>query len=134
MRESGSRTLKIAIAAVVVLAAAGVLLWLGTGRGATYYYSVSELKALSVAEHVRVSGRLQDGSLARGDSTRFTFTIYDRDDPSSKLQVTYEGALPDAFKDKPDSEVVLEGERLADGTFLATTLIAKCPSKYEAAQ
>jgi cytochrome c-type biogenesis protein CcmE len=49
------------------------------------------------------------------------------------LAVAFDGALPDTFKDAPEAEVVVEGDRLSDGTFLARTFIAKCPSKYEAA-
>ena len=51
---------------VVIAAAVGVLLWLAVGRGAVYYYTVSELKALTGVQHVRVSGELQGGSLAGG--------------------------------------------------------------------
>jgi cytochrome c-type biogenesis protein CcmE len=47
--------------------------------------------------------------------------------------VVYRGALPDAFKDQPGTEVVAEGRLDGQGIFLAQTLITKCPSKYEAA-
>ena len=133
MKRLGSRKVKIIIAAAVVVVAAGVLLWLGIGRGAVYYYSVSELSGLSSARNVRVSGQLVAGSLARSGNTHITFQIHDRDKPSDSLAVTYDGALPDTFKDQADAEVVVEGDRLTDGSFAARVFIAKCPSKYEAA-
>lgn len=133
MKRMGSRRAKVIIAAAVVVVAAGSLLWLGLGRGAVYYYSVSELNALSSARNVRVSGELVAGSLVREGNTHITFQIHDRDKPSDSLDVAYDGALPDTFKDKADAEVVVEGDRLTDGTFQARIFIAKCPSKYEAA-
>jgi cytochrome c-type biogenesis protein CcmE len=41
--------------------------------------------------------------------------------------------VPDTFKDVPGMEmgVTVEGELLADNTFLATKVLAKCPSKYD---
>ncbi len=133
MRSPGSRTVKIVIAASVVIVAAGVLLWLGLGRGAVYYYSVTELKSVAEADSVRVSGELNGGTLARQNGTHFTFTIRDRENPADTLQVVYDGALPDTFKDADGSEVVVEGTRSTTGVFEAQTFIAKCPSKYEAA-
>jgi cytochrome c-type biogenesis protein CcmE len=133
MRSPGPRTVKIVIAAAVVIIAAGVLLWLAIGRGAVYYYSVTELKSVTEASNVRVSGEL-DGTLTRENGTHFTFTIRDRENHQDTLQVVYDGALPDTFKDADGSEVVVEGTRSAAGVFEAQTFLAKCPSKYEAAE
>ena len=40
--------------------------------------------------------------------------------------------MPDTFKD--DAEVIVAGQVQPDGSFEAQELIAKCPSKYEAAE
>jgi len=46
------------------------------------------------------------------------------------VPVSYAGLIPDTFKD--DAEVVVEGVcNPDDPSFNATTLLAKCPSKYE---
>ena len=60
-----------------------------------------------------------------------TFTVVD---PKSQavLPVDFTGIIPDTFVD--DADVVVEGKRRDDGVFEATTLLAKCPSKYEAAK
>jgi cytochrome c-type biogenesis protein CcmE len=118
----------------VVVVAIGALLWLGIGRGAVYYYSVSELKALGSAQHVRVSGELEGGSLVDRGALGVTFVVYDRDIPADIIAVAYSSALPDAFKNEPGAEVVAEGDYDGNGTFSAQTLITKCPSKYEAAK
>ena len=47
------------------------------------------------------------------------------------IRVRYAGLVPDTFKD--DSEVIVTGKLKPDGSFEATDLLAKCPSKYEAA-
>ena len=58
------------------------------------------------------------------------FTIKDKDGGAT-LPVDFAGIIPDTFVD--DADVVVEGNRRADGIFAATTLLAKCPSKYESA-
>ena len=47
-----------------------------------------------------------------------------------QLQVAYRGVVPDVFG--PDVDVVVEGKLTPAGTFEATSLLAKCPSRYEA--
>jgi len=41
--------------------------------------------------------------------------------------------VPDTFRDVPDLDVgvTVEGELRSDDTFEATSVLAKCPSKYE---
>jgi cytochrome c-type biogenesis protein CcmE len=50
-------------------------------------------------------------------------------DDGGSLPVVYKGMIPDIFG--PGIQVVVEG-RYVDGTFQATSLLAKCPSKYTA--
>ena len=45
--------------------------------------------------------------------------------------MVYRGIAPDTFTDGVD--VVVEGRMGQDGTFHATTLLAKCASRYEKA-
>lgn len=126
------RRTRLLVGLAVVVVAAGALLWLAIGRGAIYYYTVSELKALGSAQHVRVSGQLEGGSLTSEGPVEHTFTVYDRDDLTAWLTVVLDGGLPDHFKNEAGAEVVAEGDYDGKGTFSAVTLITKCPSKYEA--
>jgi cytochrome c-type biogenesis protein CcmE len=128
-----SRTIKIVVGAVVVAIAVGVLVWVGVGRSSVYYYTVSELLANGPAQQVRVSGELVGGSVEGLGTTTLTFVLHDRDRIDQTIPVLYNGAIPDNFKDQSDSEVVAEGDFGADGSFVATVLLQKCPSKYEAA-
>ncbi len=52
-------------------------------------------------------------------------------DGQAAIPVEYHGVVPDTFVDGAD--VVVEGGLRQDGTFVASNLLAKCPSKYEAA-
>jgi cytochrome c-type biogenesis protein CcmE len=52
-------------------------------------------------------------------------------DGSQVYPVTYRGLAPDTFTDAQDIEVVVEGRLGRDGVFHATTLLAKCGSRYE---
>ncbi len=128
-----ARAIKILIAVVVVVAAVGVLIWVGVGRSSVYYYTVSELLAKGPAQQVRVSGELVQGSVEGLGTTNLEFVLHDRDLSDQTISVVYEGAIPDSFRDQADSEVVAEGDFLGDGSFAAKLLMPKCPSKYEAA-
>lgn len=48
------------------------------------------------------------------------------------IPVSYRGLAPDTFTDAQEIEVVVEGRYGKDGVFHATTLLAKCGSRYEA--
>jgi cytochrome c-type biogenesis protein CcmE len=128
------RSIKILVAAVVVAVAVGVLVWVGVGRGSVYYYTVSELLAKGPTQQVRVSGELVGGTVQGLGTTTLKFVLHDRNQSDATVPVVYTGAIPDSFKDQPDSEVVAEGDLVPGGSFVATVLTPKCPSKYEAAK
>lgn len=117
----------------MIAVALGVLIWVAVGRGSVYYYTVSELLAKGPTPRVRVSGELVEGSVQGLGTTSLRFVIHDRDLPEQTIAVAYNGAIPDSFKDQPDTEVVAAGDFVAGQSFVATVLEAKCPSKYEAA-
>lgn len=131
------RRLKFLVLGGGVLAAMGFLLAVGVKQegGMAYYKHVGEYLALGADERnkgYRISGEVADGSIERlrtGLDVRFA--MVDKENPSAQLPVAYHGIIPDTFVDGAD--VVVEGRMDADGTFRAHTLLAKCPSKYEAA-
>lgn len=57
------------------------------------------------------------------------FKVSDRDG-SGSIPVTYEGVVPDPFRD--GREIVLKGSVAENGTFVGErdTLVTKCPSKF----
>ncbi|HJX12791.1 MAG TPA: cytochrome c maturation protein CcmE [Dehalococcoidales bacterium] len=126
---------KFLIGGIIVVAAIGYLSFMGLSSAATYYYEVNEVLAQADSlqgENVRVHGSVEAGSIvSEAQNTRLKFTLKDYETEGS-LPVVYAGVVPDTFKD--DAEVVVEGRLEAGGVFRAHTLLAKCPSKYEAAE
>jgi cytochrome c-type biogenesis protein CcmE len=100
--------------------------------GFAYYVTVREFTEKGEPKgHFRVNGKVATGTIERmPDGRQVRFTIKDKDGGAT-LPVDFAGIIPDTFVD--DADVVVEGNRRADGVFYATTLLAKCPSKYEAA-
>jgi cytochrome c-type biogenesis protein CcmE len=130
---SRMRSTRVVIAALVVVAAIGYLIYTGFQSTSVYYLTVSELKARGPSPlggtlgDVRVAGIVVDGSVQRSGSDS-TVRFMMKDDGGS-LPVVYKGMIPDIFG--PGIQVVVEG-RYQGGTFQATNLLAKCPSKYTA--
>lgn len=130
----GSKKLKFLIGGVVVAAAIVAMIFFAVRENAVYYYTVTEVLAKGESTNIRVAGDLLNGTLEKGDvGDPIRFEIYDKDAPESTLFVEFTGVVPDSFKDDPATpvEVVVEGDLLADGTFAADFMLAKCPTKYE---
>jgi len=96
-----------------------------------YYITVGELLQRGVAagsQQVRVAGDVVPGSVEKIDSgLAIRFLVHDG---SGQMPVYYRGGpVPDIFGE--EVQVVVEGKVGPDGTFQASTLLAKCPSKFE---
>jgi cytochrome c-type biogenesis protein CcmE len=120
---------------IVMVGIIGTLVWLaasGINESKTYYKTISELKgdAGQVGKRVRVTGDVVPGSIRR-DGTQVHFQIVEKEH-NQLLSVTYVGKdpLPDTFRD--NSQAMADGKLTAEGTFHASSIAAKCPSKYEA--
>ena len=126
--------LRLLLGLGVILAAFGYLFLSGMEASQVYYLTVSEYQdraaGLGAGEPFRISGRVQPGSVDLADNgLDLHFTVYDPARDESRLSVAYHGVVPDTFME--NSEVVVEGS-MTGATFQAHTLLAKCPSKYEA--
>lgn len=126
------KALKIIVPGVIV---AGVIVYLimtsfkSTG---VYYLEVSELMndlPKYYGKSLRVSGLVETGSVIKKPIEKYLeFNLVDS--TGAKIKVVYKGIIPDAFKE--DVGVIVEGKVDKNNIFRATTLLAKCPSKYEA--
>ncbi len=131
-RPLGGVNLKIVVAGAALALAVAYLVIVGLQSSTVYFLTVSELQAKGAAEQgqeVRVSGNLVPGSLVRGgDAPLVQFQI--ADPTSGPLPVVYRGGqVPDIVGD--NVEIVAEGKLDQQGTFQASTVLAKCPSKLE---
>jgi len=126
----GGQRLKLAIAASVLAVALGYFGFVAFQSAKVYYLTVGEvLDGSSPSQVVRVSGKLVPGSYQRAPgSTQAQFAV---SDGSRVLQVQYDGPIPELFWN-PQSDIVSEGTYQGNGTFDATAILVKCPSKYEA--
>lgn len=135
-------TLRIGIAAAVILGTIGWLAFTGYGANKSYYVTIAELGTLgdkAYHSQLRVEGFVQPGSIQQ-DGTHVTFVLNEFESHNPKahtgrlLKVAYKGSEPppDTFKD--DAQALAEGTYGRDGEFHASVLQAKCASKYAPAQ
>jgi cytochrome c-type biogenesis protein CcmE len=117
--------LVIALSAAVLLASALVYTSFSASTEAS---TPSDLLAnAEPGRSYQLTGKVVRDSVER-DGDRLRFEIRDREGPAS-VPVTYEGVVPDPFRE--GREVIVSGE-LKRGTFLAErdSLVTKCPSKF----
>jgi cytochrome c-type biogenesis protein CcmE len=123
---------KFIIGGAVIVLAIAILIITSMSGSETYYLTVAELQAKGAAaqgQKVRVAGVVDGGSIQWDDrNLNLSFEIADE---SGRLAVAYHGLRPDMLQD--EAEAVVEGALNAQGTFVATNLMLKCPSKYEEA-
>lgn len=126
MKPKNQRLVLVAAALVAVLAAVLLAMW-GLRDRAAYFYTPADIAAGKAAQGqaVRLGGMVERGSIARqsdGLTIRFTVT-----DGKATTPVIYRGIVPDLFRE--GSGVVAEG-RLANGAFVADTILAKHDERY----
>lgn len=127
MTHRQRRAVAIGLVLLPVCAAAALVLN-ALSSSIVFFFSPSEVDR-GVAPRsglFRVGGLVREGSVARDTSTlRVTFVITDlvRDMP-----VAYTGMLPDLFRE--GKGVVAQGRLAADGTFVATNVLAKHDENY----
>jgi cytochrome c-type biogenesis protein CcmE len=123
---------RFAIGGIMVFGVAGYLMASSINETAMYYLTPGELAA-KVSEDssfigtgVKVGARVVPGSIIRAPGGREV--SFQMTDGAQSYPVVYRGLIPDTFSDSAD--VVVEGRLGHDGTFKATTLLAKCASRY----
>jgi cytochrome c-type biogenesis protein CcmE len=124
---------KVFVAGIFVLGTVGYLMASGIKDTGVYFVTPTELAAKVAADPsfrdvgVKMGATVVKGSIERDVASQtITFQVTDGE---RTYPVVYRGLAPDTFTD--EVEVVVEGRLQADGTFRATTLLAKCGSRYE---
>ena len=124
---------KFLVGGALVLGTASWLMASSARETATYYLTPTELASKVTKDPsfvntgVKVGARVVNGTINRDPSGRSL--SFQMTDGGQTYDVVYRGIAPDTFTD--DVDVVVEGRLHADGTFHATTLLAKCASRYE---
>jgi cytochrome c-type biogenesis protein CcmE len=123
-------TVKLMIAAVVLVSAVGYLGFAGIRSGWVYYVEVDDFLANPTyhEQRVRLCGRA-DEQVFDIQPARMTAS-FDLRGVSQVIPVVYQGVVPNTFE--PGIEVVLEGRLDDQGVFQADVMMTKCASKYQA--
>jgi cytochrome c-type biogenesis protein CcmE len=127
--------LLIVVPLLMAAAAVVALVFTGIEDNGIYAKPVDELlknKSKFANREVKADGYLVHGSLTKRESPcEYRFRV---EKNGAEIPVSFKQcAVPDTFRDVPDMnvEVTVQGKLLADNSFEATQIIAKCPSKYE---
>ena len=134
------RYIKIGITGLVLASAFGFLMWTTLQNGTEYFKHVDEVVADRQAwegKPLQLHGYVIPGSiLVKPNTMDIRFQVQNNPiragEPGHVMNVTYSGIVPDTFKG--EAEVVLHGKLTAEGFKTDPNgVMAKCPSKYEAA-
>ena len=122
-----NQRLVLVLAAIAALFAAALLAMWGLRSQASYFYTPADIAAGKAhdGEAMRLGGMVERGSIKRlpdGVTIRFVVT-----DGKARTPVIFRGIVPDLFRE--GSGAVAEG-RLANGTFVADTILAKHDERY----
>jgi len=128
---AANKRVKFAIGGVVVLVAVVYLIVNALGTTGQYFLTVSEVRARGAETYgrpLRVSGDIVTDSIDwHAPSLMLKFNITDG---SGTLPIVFHGPKPDNM-DREGAQAIVEGKLNADGVFQASTLLLKCPSRYE---
>ena len=121
---------KLLIGGAIILIVVAYLFWSGMKDSSVYFMTVNEFfNQIDQMEGkgTRVNGDIVSGSI-KWDAPNLLLT-FQLTDGKNVLNVRHNGVAPDTFQES--LSVVVEG-KYENGTFNATQIMTKCPSKYEA--
>ncbi len=120
--------LVLLVIALLALLGAGLLAAWALRNQASYFYLPSDImdQAPAPDQDVRLGGMVEAGSIEQqADGVTIHFIV---GDGSARVPVSFTGIAPALFVE--NSGVVAEGSMGADGTFVATNLLAKHDENY----
>src|SRR5271154_6334558 len=121
--------LKFGSLIVAILVTLGLIAKSSISETSSYYKTIAELHQMTKGKdhRLRVGGTVADSIVRHGKEVQFTLK-----EDNLTLPVVYAGTepLPDTFK--PEALALVDGKIWPDGVFHATSIQAKCASKYEA--
>ena len=140
------RYIKLGATGLVLVGAFVGLLWTTLRDGTEYYKNVDEVITNQQAwegKRLQLHGYVVPGSIYRGRDAsgnitlQYKFKVQNVPPRASQsapiiVEASYTGIVPDTFKG--EAEVVLKGRLTSEGFHTDPNgVMAKCPSKYEAA-
>jgi len=131
--HTGQRSVGVLVALLVMVAAVVAVFLVGFSEAAIYSVPIDQLLAEQdklLERQVRIDGELVVGSLRKRDKPcehRFQLRSNGR-----VLEVRYPRCVaPEGLRNDPGVTITAEGSLRREGHFEATSLLAKCSSKYD---
>jgi len=112
---------------VAVLSIAAILVLFALRDTVVFFHTPSDVaeKKIEAGQRFRLGGLVAEGSVKRGEGAKVDFGVTDT---LKTLPVTYQGILPDLFRE--GQGVVAEGKLTRDGVFIADSVLAKHDENY----
>jgi cytochrome c-type biogenesis protein CcmE len=130
---------KFLIGGIIVAAAVVYLIVSSISSSAQYYLTVKEVRDKGQAmtgRNLRVSGFVKGDTIVYNpQASSLSFDIVDTHEELSStvkvdaLKILYTGPKPDLLQH--EAQAIAEGKLNSDGTFVASNLLLKCPTRYE---
>jgi cytochrome c-type biogenesis protein CcmE len=116
------------VAIMLALSAAAALALYALRQNINLYYTPSQVNAGQAPKHqnFRLGGLVKKGSVVHAhNELKVVFTVTDL---VHNIQVSYQGILPDLFRD--GQGVVVQGQLMSPSQFIANEVLAKHDEKY----
>ncbi|MCL2150962.1 MAG: cytochrome c maturation protein CcmE [Coriobacteriia bacterium] len=126
--NSKLRRRMIVVTGIIVIAIVAVVAVVQAATGSRTLSIAEAASGEYNGQRVQVTGQVVDNSFQL-DGSSLSFMIYDAADPEARLPVLYDGAMSATFGNQVTA--ICTGVMSADGVLLCSTLVTKCPSKYE---
>lgn len=127
MKAKNQRLILVLVALIAMIGAALLAMSALKDQAAYFYTPTDALRdRVEPGRAIRLGGMVAEHSIVRdtdGVTVRFVVT-----DGAKTVPVRFKGITPDLFKEK--SGVVAEGAFAADGSFVATNILAKHDERY----
>lgn len=133
LEASRSKAVLWVVAGLALVVVIGLVAVRSIGGSVLYYKTPTEVLQEHPAQAVRLAGKLVVDSQVTQDDGSVTFDV---SDGTSVVHVRYTGGATTALQSaaRPGAQMVAEGTIDANDVFQATNLLAKCPSKFQAAE
>ncbi len=120
----------VAVTGVIVIVLIVILAVVGSGSSAKTLSLAEAIEGDWTGVKIQVSGNVVANSYETDDEGTLTFTIYDPDgDMTQQLDVRFEGGVSATFGNEVTA--ICTGRIGEDGVLECSSLVTKCPSKYE---
>ena len=121
------KRLSLILGGLAVLGLAAGLVLYALSDTITFFHTPSDLTETGVqpGQRIRLGGMVEEGTVKKGPGTLTSFGVTDT---IKAVTVTYDGILPDLFRE--GQGVVTEGKLQTDGSFVADTVLAKHDENY----